>query len=112
MSGKKDSSTKKTAVTRRPAGWSAIRSVSFPSSPPWATPSNSEDDEKVVLFKKARKAIIEQALKGTEKLKGKEKRKAELAILQKTNVQVLRDEEGKARSKKIASILKRKQTTK
>ena len=68
-----------------------------------------EDDEKVVLFKKARKAVIEQALEGTKELKGKEKRKAELAILQKTDVQNLRDAEGKARAKKVADILKRRQ---
>ena len=71
-----------------------------------------EDDEKVVLAREKRKTAIEQALEETEKLKGKEKRKAELAILKKTDVQKWRDEEGKARSRKMASILKKKQNTK
>ena len=56
--------------------------------------------------------MIEQALEGTEKLEGKEKRKAELEVLRKTNVQVLRDAEGKAQAKKTAEILKKKQKTK
>ena len=68
-----------------------------------------ENDENVTLFRQAREALIEKALKGTEKLEGKEKRKAELEILRKTNVQGLRDAEGRARSKKMADILKRKQ---
>lgn len=71
-----------------------------------------EDDEDVVLFRESRKALIEKKLRGTEKLGTKEKRKAEIAILRKTNVQALRDAEGKARAKKMASILKKKQKTK
>ena len=71
-----------------------------------------EDDEKVTLFREAREALVEKKLKGTEKLDTKEKRKAELAILRKTNVQALRDAEGKSRAKKMASILKKKQRTK
>lgn len=71
-----------------------------------------EKDDDVVRLRKERKDKIEQALKGTEKLEGKEKRKAELAILRKTNVQTLRDAEGKARAKKTAEILKKKQRTK
>lgn len=71
-----------------------------------------ENDEKVASFREARKAVIAHALEGAEKLVGKEKRKAELSILRKTNVQTLRDAEGKARAKKMTSILKKKQNTK
>ena len=71
-----------------------------------------EKDKKVSLFREARKAMIEQALEQTKKLKGKEKRKTELATLRKVNVQSLRDAEGRARAKRMASILKKKQKTK
>ncbi len=71
-----------------------------------------EKDDDVVRLQKERKDKIKQALKATEELEGKEKRQAELAILRKTNVQALRDAEGRARAKKMASILKRKQSTK
>lgn len=68
-----------------------------------------ENDENIALFRGAREAVIERALRKTEKLTGKEKKEAELAILRKTNVQGLRDAEGKARAEKMASILKKKQ---
>ena len=55
-----------------------------------------------------RKKVIDNALKGTRDLKGKEKREAELTILRKTNVQDLRDAEGKARGRKLAEMLKEK----